>query len=177
MEDKSNIRDKSLAMNQPYILWEWVLFSPGVADHFKGLKFYKRTMYPYCSHLIWFFFAISCLGSWIPSNCTAGLALETSQFDPNNQTGWTARQIHGFPHKNLQHVPQWCEGTNVFLWVSHQLTEGSGAITLGAIQEETLLTRLTLNVLVFRKLLFGNSWNLKDISKFPLLCFLGKICF
>ena len=123
MEDKSNIHDKSLAMNQPYILWERVLFSPGVADHFKGLKFYKRTMYPYCSHLSWFFFAISCLGSWIPSNCTAGLALEISHFDPHNQTGWTARQIHGFPHKNLQHVPQWCEGTTGILWVSHQLTE------------------------------------------------------
>ena len=70
-----------------------------------------------------FFCAISCLGSWIPSNCTAGLALEISHFDPHNQTGWTARQIHGFPHKNLQHVPQWCEGTTGILWVSHQLTE------------------------------------------------------
>lgn len=101
MEVESNICDKSLATNQPYILWEWMPFSPGVADHCKVLKYYKMTVYPYCSHLTWFFFAISCSGNWAPSNCTAGLALETSHFDPNDQAGCTARQIHGFQHKNL----------------------------------------------------------------------------
>lgn len=99
MEVESNIRDKSLAMNQPHILWDWILFFPGVADHCKVLEFYKMTVYPYFSHLTWFFFAISCLGNWAPSNWTAGLALETSHFYPDDQAGYTARQICGFQHK------------------------------------------------------------------------------
>lgn len=76
-----------------------MLFSSRVVDHCKVLEFYKMTLYPYCSHLIRVFFAISCSGNWAPSHCTAGLALETSQFYPNGQADCTARQIHVFPHK------------------------------------------------------------------------------
>lgn len=137
MESESNIHVKSLAMIQPYILWDRTQFSPGAAESLQAVGILQNHCILHSFNLILrCHFLVRKLGSvWMHS----WFGFRNLTFLPK-WSSWPYSQINVFA--SLYKVPQWFDlRLSFFETASPNNNEMRGTVTLWAVWDRTIFNK------------------------------------